>query len=175
MAKLFSDIYFSGKTLFIFLLIFFSANTFCQETKTIQSVSGTVIDKTTRIPLAGANIVILKTSPQKGTTTDEKGFFRIENIPVGKIKIKISFVGYTTVILNNIILLSGKETVLNVELEKNPFELNEVTVVGRAMRFKQMSLYGGELKEEKNINGFYALEIFKDGNSDEVWGLEKTS
>lgn len=44
------------------------------------------------------------------------------------------------------------------------------------VQFKPLALYDSQEKviEAKNINGVYCLTIFKDLNSSEVWGMEKT-
>lgn len=46
-------------------------------------VKGNVVDKGTQLPLAGANIVLLKTP--LGAASDFDGNFLIENIPVGRL------------------------------------------------------------------------------------------
>src|SRR3954470_9741060 len=81
-----------------------------------QTVIGKVTDTDSKSPIPGANIVILNSDTITGTTTDANGKFRLENIPVGRHSIKVSLVGYQETIINDIIVSSGKETVLLVEL-----------------------------------------------------------
>jgi hypothetical protein len=50
-----------------------------------QIVRGTIIDTDSKLPLIGAQIVILGTDPLVGTNTDVDGKFRLENIPLGRI------------------------------------------------------------------------------------------
>ena len=59
-----------------------------------HSLEGNIIDAVTTQPIAFANVYF----PQfeKGTNSDAKGKFLIENIPNGNHKIVISFVGYET-------------------------------------------------------------------------------
>ena len=49
-----------------------------------QTLRGIVLDKDTRVPLAGANIVIASEGPVQGTITTTEGGFRLENIPIGQ-------------------------------------------------------------------------------------------
>lgn len=93
-----------------------------------QTVRGTVIDKDSKMPLTGASIVISNSSPLIGTTTDVNGNFRIDGIEPGRISLQISFIGYHSVNLNNLILTSAKELILNVEMEEKTITTSEVTI-----------------------------------------------
>ena len=59
-----------------------------------QTVRGIVTDKLTKMPIPGANIVIINSSPLKGTTTDDQGRFRINEVEIGRVSMKITFVGH---------------------------------------------------------------------------------
>ena len=75
---------------FIFLLIFFSVASYAGES---YKISGTVVDKTTKQPLAGSNISVVNTSI--GTITDEDGFFAITDLPQDRYILEISYIGYS--------------------------------------------------------------------------------
>jgi hypothetical protein len=111
--------------LFIFEL-FFSLHASPQDLT--QTIRGVVVDAVIKIPIPGANIIVLDTDPVIGTTTDIDGQFRIENIHVGRVSIKVSFIGYKPAFFRNLILKSGKELYLNIKLEENIEELEEVVV-----------------------------------------------
>jgi hypothetical protein len=55
------------------------------RSKPTQTVRGTIVDVDSKLPLAGATLVILGTDPMVGTSTDMNGIFRFENIPLGRI------------------------------------------------------------------------------------------
>jgi hypothetical protein len=93
-----------------------------------QTIKGTVVDKTSRITLPGAAVYIPGTTPVKGTTTNENGEFRIENIETGRIQICVRFTGYEPLCVDNLNLTSGKELVLNLEIEESVTSINEVVV-----------------------------------------------
>lgn len=65
-----------------------------QSQELTQTVRGTVIDKQTQSPLPGAVVQVLNAEPQKVTTTDENGKFRLDNIPLGRWQIKFSVLSY---------------------------------------------------------------------------------
>lgn len=56
------------------------------------TIRGIVTDSETRAALVGANIVVTGTT--RGTTTDEDGFFMLQDIPDGNYTLVFSYVGY---------------------------------------------------------------------------------
>lgn len=96
-----------------------------------QTVRGTVVDKETRMSLIGAVIQLYNDSAmQGGAATDFDGHFRIDNVPVGRYTIKVQYTGYLQALMPNIIVNSGKETILNLELETSAVEVAEVVIKG---------------------------------------------
>lgn len=93
-----------------------------------QTVRGTVIDKETKQPLEEASVVILKTKITIGDQTDKFGIFKIQKVPVGRQNIEVSYLGYETIILKNVLVNSGKELVLTIELVESISDLDEILV-----------------------------------------------
>lgn len=100
-----------------------------------QTIRGVVLDKQTQSPLPGAIICVLNTQPLKATMTDEEGRFRLDSITLGRWAVKISLLSYKEK-TQTVILTSGKEIVLNVELEENAVQANEVTVTAEQDKTK---------------------------------------
>lgn len=114
------------KKLLLHAIILFLANSFLPAQSVFQNIKGRTIDKQSQSPLAGATIKIIGSA--LGAVTNENGYFKIENVPVGRVTIGISYLGYKPVILNNLDLSSGKELVLDIELEENVIVTQEVIV-----------------------------------------------
>ncbi|HEY0108805.1 MAG TPA: carboxypeptidase regulatory-like domain-containing protein, partial [Fibrella sp.] len=93
-----------------------------------QTIRGTVVDQSLQTPLPGATVVVLGTSPLKGTSTEASGQFRLSQVPVGRQTLQISVVGYKPATLQNISVDAGKELVLTIALEEAVGQLAEVTV-----------------------------------------------
>jgi hypothetical protein len=93
-----------------------------------QTIRGKVVDKQTEIPLSGATIILLDTDPFIGTSSDVNGNFRFDNVKTGRYNIQISFIGYSTLVLDNQFLSTGKELILNIELEETFISTSEVVV-----------------------------------------------
>jgi hypothetical protein len=119
-----------------FVLIVFLFSCFVFNAQTLkQTVRGVVIDKQTQSPLPGAVVAVLNTNPIKAVITDENGKFRLDSITLGRWAIKISLISYKEK-SQTVILSSGKETVLNIELEENAVQANEVTIVAEQDKTK---------------------------------------
>lgn len=114
------------KLLLLLISLSFFVNLQAQLTQTVR---GTVVEKESKFPLFGVNAVI-KMSDGKfyGTVTDIDGNFRLENIPVGRRSLELTSIGYKEVLMNNVIVSSGKEVVLNIEMEESSTVLEEVVI-----------------------------------------------
>jgi hypothetical protein len=93
-----------------------------------QSIRGRVIDKATQQPLIGANVLVLHSDPVIGVTTNADGWFKLENITLGRVSIEIRYIGYRNIVINNLFLIAGKEQILAVELEEEVQHVGEVVV-----------------------------------------------
>ncbi|MEI7500229.1 MAG: TonB-dependent receptor [Bacteroidota bacterium] len=93
-----------------------------------QTVRGRVIDADTRLGLPGANIIVVNSQPLIGATSDTNGNFRLEKVPVGRKSIQVSYIGYKPVMRPEILVSSGKETILAFELEEDIIQSKEVEV-----------------------------------------------
>ena len=102
----------------IFLLIFpiITTSNFAQEMT--QTIRGKIIDQDSKTSLIGANIIIPGSNPVKGTSSDINGYFRINQVHIGSVDLKITCMGYEDKIIPNILVGSGKEIVLEIELLK---------------------------------------------------------
>jgi hypothetical protein len=127
--------YFAVKLLTGVLVALLSAVTvFAQSTQTIR---GTVVDEITKTPLVGVNILVVNGSENPlGASTDVNGNFRIENVPVGRQTLKISYIGYEEQLLNNVVVTAGKEVILNFNLTESVNQLKELVVVANTKEDK---------------------------------------
>lgn len=99
----------------------------CGQTPT-QVVRGKVVDAQTKTGLEGANVIVLNSDPVLGMNTRQDGSFKIPEVPVGRHSVKVSYVGHRTVVIPELLVSSGKETVLTVELEEIVVSAKEVEV-----------------------------------------------
>lgn len=98
------------------------------ENQPLSSIRGTVTEADTRVPLIGVNIIITGSDPLMGTITDTNGEFHFEKLPTGRYDLEIHYMGYESKTVNNIVLIAGKVSVVDVELTESLISLDEVTV-----------------------------------------------
>ncbi len=61
---------------------------------------------------------------------DAEGYFRLEKVKVGRHTLQCSFVGYQPATIPNVVVTSGKEVILNIQLEASATMMNEVVIEG---------------------------------------------
>ncbi len=110
------------KTIMFFLCLFYLQ----ASAQLTQSVRGTVTDAVLQSPVAGATVTIA--ALQKTVTTDAQGSFRFSGVPVGSHQIQVSHIGYQLQSLDNITVIAGKESVLNISLQHTVQSEQEVVV-----------------------------------------------
>ena len=116
----------------VFLIL--SLNLFSQN----GIIRGTVVDDETGEPLFAANIGILGTSI--GTAADFDGKFELSTSP-GTYKITISFIGYNSLELTDVIVKSDEVNLLNdIRLSTNAVSLNTVTISAEVQRNTESAL-----------------------------------
>lgn len=130
--------FFKIKTILIvslFLTAFFSVSGQTFE----QTLKGKVFDQTTLEPLLGATITVENTNPVIGTTSDENGIFTIKNLPIGRYNLQVSYVGYETTIVAQVMVTSGKEVVLEVALKEDATQLDEIVVQAKLQKERPLN------------------------------------
>ena len=99
-----------------------------KKKKVSQSIRGTVRDKDSGQFLIGASVWLEVNGSLHGVTTDTQGNFFIGEIPVGRHSLQVSYLGYQATQIRNLLLIAGKETVLEIKLEERTNKLNEVVI-----------------------------------------------
>jgi len=101
------------------------------DKKFTQTIKGRVIDKQTQTTLPGASVIIIAEGKQFGTVTDEDGYFKLNGIGIGRISLNVDYLGYFPAIINNLYLSSGKELVVDIEMEEQVIKTQEVVIVAK--------------------------------------------
>ena len=117
------------KQLIIFIIISGLFPYYLSGQELTQTVKGKILDADTKAPLPGANVILLNdTQIVQGTASDFDGNFKLDKVPVGRQSFKVTYLGYEDLELNEILVGSGREVILNVELKESVSDLDEVTV-----------------------------------------------
>jgi hypothetical protein len=104
---------------FTFLTLLSLAN------KKIQygSLEGVVLDAKNRQSLAGANVEII--GIQHGGSSDEKGYFFVNNIPIGVYRVQVSMMGYQSQIKTEIVIATNRTSKILFKLHPVILEIND--------------------------------------------------
>lgn len=106
------------KKYIIALILGFSAMVQAQN-----KISGTITDAQ-NLSIPGVSVYAPEIN--KNTITDANGYYEINGIPTGNIKISFTFLGYIS--QNKSVFINQAETALNIVLEQTHFEMDEVIV-----------------------------------------------
>jgi hypothetical protein len=93
-----------------------------------QTVKGRVVDKVTGIGIPGAIVHLKNPGHQIASTSDNNGNYKLKEVPIGRQSFLFTYTGYKPVPLNDVIITSGKEAVLNVEMEESTVTMEEVEI-----------------------------------------------
>lgn len=108
------------------LVLFILLSNICSAQNNTQTIRGIITDKLSQTPLIGATIQIQ--SLKKGTTTDTNGMYILSQIPPDRYEISVTYAGYKSITLPNVVVTSGKEVILDISLEETFKHLNEVVI-----------------------------------------------
>ncbi|GAA4492666.1 carboxypeptidase-like regulatory domain-containing protein [Hymenobacter ginsengisoli] len=96
-----------------------------------QTVRGTVLDAAANAPVIGATVVVVGVTPALGVSTDAEGRFRLPGVPLGRLQLRITSVGYEDLVRSEVLVTAGKEVVLDLRLNERLTRLDEVQVTYR--------------------------------------------
>ena len=105
---------------------FFSFESMSQAT---SAIGGVVVNKNSQVGLPGISIQL--TPGGKSTVSDSLGNFRITGIIPGAYAISFSGVGFQPKTISNLVVTSGNENTLQVELDPQVGQLSTIVVSGR--------------------------------------------
>jgi hypothetical protein len=114
---------------FITLLTILSLTASAQQIT--QTVRGKIVDQDSQIPLIGATIFVAGSNPVLGSVTDVDGTFRITGVPIGRVTLKVTYMGYEEQTVPNLLIGSAKEEILTISLKESINTLDEIVIEGQ--------------------------------------------
>jgi hypothetical protein len=127
------------KPIVLLILLTLSSLFAISQSQLKQTVKGIVIDADTNNPLLGATILVEGTDPLMGTISDLDGSFRFDGVPVGRHNFNATYVGYEPFTISEVLVGSGKEVVLTIELKESSLSLGEVVVKASSNKDKPVN------------------------------------
>lgn len=149
-----------------------------------QTIRGRVVDVQSQSPLPGVNVYTLGEN-RLGTTTDMDGYYELTNVPIGRVSLGFSFMGYEAQVMSNLELTGSKELVLNLQLRESTEYLQEVEVVagqprervqnemvnvsGRTFSVEETGRYAGSFQDVSRMaSNFAGVQRTDDATNDIV-------
>jgi len=132
------------KALLLLPLLFFATLVFAQT----GTIRGTIKDSKNNEDLIGATVLIEGTT--LGAATDVNGFFSIAKVPVGKVKLVLTYVSYKKKEIADVAVEADKVTEVNTVMDDEARLLQEVKVVGARQTNTEVSVIS-EIKASQNI------------------------
>ena len=171
------------KTRFAILFLLSFAILFeSQGQQLTQTIRGNVKDNDTQSALIGATVIIAGSDPIMGATTDINGDFRIDNVPVGRVSLVITYIGYEDKTVPNFLVSSAKEVVLDINLTESINKLDEVVITAtekgevlnemalisaRSFSVEETKRFAGSFDDPaRMVSGFAGVNNNAEGNND---------
>jgi TonB-dependent receptor len=122
-------------------------------------ITGKVVDKKDKEPLTGAAILIEGTTT--GTTVDIDGNYKLTGVSSGKYTLVISYVSYKSQRIQNVVVVKGKLTNLDIEMEDAALQLESVQVVAQRKTDTELSMLKSVRSAVQVVNGISSQQIGK--------------
>ncbi len=170
------------KSIFILLISLLSISIFAQN----SNIKGSIKDKVTEVPLIGAVVSMINdTNLGNGVQSDIDGNYVLTDIAPGRYQLVVEYIGYKSVTIPNILVTSGKESIVDIGLEEDIMQLDEVVVKGtidkdktinemasisaRTFSLEEVSRYsGGRNDASRLVSNFAGVATSNDNRNDIV-------
>ena len=157
------------KNLALILLLVISSNLLAQRGGPPVSpkgeIYGTIIDSLTLEPLSYVAVVAFDQETgklTKGVVTDDNGKFALSELPFSTYKLKISFVGYNTIFLEDQTISEEKVALELKDFQLGPTILNTVEVVGGTPDITyEIDKKVINVEDQYNAEGLTAVEVLE--------------
>ena len=167
------------KHYYTIVLTFIATLTFAQNNK--QNIRGLIIDKLTQSPIQGAAIYI--SNSKKTIKSDSIGNYTFSELNPGRYDLKITYSGYKESYISNVMVTSGKETILDIGLEEDYKNLKDVlvkssnktssinkmaTVSARTFSMEEVNRYAGGRSDPARLAANFAGVINPDDSRNDI-------
>ena len=157
----------------VLLLFVFASQLLTAQSNTVK---GTVTDENGKY-LFSANVILIGT--ELGASTTFEGNYRIDNIPAGKYKIQISYVGYTKQIFD-VEIFENRFIEIDCHLKPESFKVGGITVTAKENLLPRdiatkTDINSGEIEHYQATNLGDVLDLVPGVQKSANPGVSKTS
>ncbi len=119
------------KKLLPLIIFFISTQAFAH----LGSISGTVFDEKTNLPIQGVSVQL--TGFNKGIVTNEFGQYHFDNLIAAPYKVEFSHLGFKAQVIN-VVVQDDKNTFVKMLMSYQPIELSEIIVPSQRPHDQQL-------------------------------------
>ncbi len=134
-------------------------------------ISGSVVDLSNGEKLISASIQIVGT--KIGAVTDIDGQYVIRNLKPGTYSIRVSYISYATVTIENIIVKPNTVTRVDVQLEQETTKMQEVVVSAEKINSNENAILRIQKSSINIVDGISSELIKKNNSSDGTEALKR--
>ena len=97
-------------------------------TKSASSIKGVIIDRNSEALIENATIEVMDVSPRKSTVSDASGQFILDDVPIGRQRLRVNAPNYEEKVVTDVVLDAGSRITLRVQLEESIQKITKVDV-----------------------------------------------
>lgn len=102
-----------------------------------QILRGRIMESFTQKPISDAAVIV--DNDLAGTYSDINGLFIFKDIPVGRHRLVVRSVGFQTIVLTDVLVESGKESVLDIVLKPIDMALDTFVITAQSQNNERVS------------------------------------
>ncbi len=118
-------------------------------------IAGRIVDSETGESLLGANVIVEELG--SGAATDLDGAYRIYDVPAGTYTLKITYIGYQTKKVSDIVVKAGEVYNMNIVLTSESLQMESVVVTAKSMKNTEAALLKHRQKS-RNVSDAISAE-----------------
>lgn len=153
-----------------FIIICSFLGSYAHSQNGLQLIRGNITDKQSQQLLIGVKVCVIESNPLNCAQSDSKGNYRIQKLKPGRYDLKFSYLGYKEVTMPNVIVTSGKETILDISMEESVVNMKEIkitprrkelnntmtSVSGRSFSMEEVNRYAGGRSDPARLAANFA-------------------
>lgn len=152
--------------------LLFTLSTLLAQFENQGSIIGTIIEAESGFEVIGGNVLIANTAT--GTVTDLDGTYELK-VEAGNYTIEVSYIGFATQQITDVIVKAGEVTSLDVQLGESAIELAGVEVVAKAFKDTEVAVLAIQKTSPVVLDGISSAQISKSGDSDVAGAVKRVT
>jgi hypothetical protein len=146
----------TGATIVLCIALMLLAGIRLSAQSASQIIRGKVSDQQSKAPIPSVSVEVIINGQKSGTVTDIDGAFELSGTPLGRVTLHFNHLSYQELSVPDVLVESGKETVVNVEMLEKVVETKEITIKAKKDKItdKQMATVSASVFNAEDTRRF---------------------